>query len=117
VKSTDSVTLHFHAGRQSQSFLLHQPSGTIQLYRIEAPRGANVRAFTEIPKVTAPLLNATGPVEPTSACKTTGSRIRCTVGEEGCPMPDAIWHVRVDKLAGPAGDITVTFRVGAKPLR
>ena len=31
-------------------------------------------------------------------------------------MPEATWHFRVDKLAGPAGDVTLWFRIGKPPV-
>jgi hypothetical protein len=105
------ATAHFDEGKQSVSFRLHEPEGTIRLYRISAPRGAKVRAFAEIPDVTVPLRIATGPTGPSSACANVGARVTCTVGEEGCPMPEATWHFRVEKLAGPAGNVIVSFRV------
>ena len=115
VTRTGSATLHFNAGRRSLSFRLHEPSGVIQLYRLRADGGMKVRGSAQIPRITAPLRIATGPTGPRSPCTNIASRIDCTIGEEGCPMPEATWHFRVDKLAGPAGDVTLWFRIGTRP--
>jgi hypothetical protein len=109
---TYSATVHLGSGRQSRSFRLHEPAGTIQLYRISAPRGADVRGVVQIPRVTAALRIATGPTALNGSCAERGSRVTCTVGEEGCPMPEATWDVHLNKRAGPAGDVTLWFRVG-----
>ena len=115
VTSTDSATLHFHGGRQALSFRLHERAGVIVLYRISAPRGAKVLGSVQLPRITVPLRIATSLTGPSSACKKVRSHVSCTVGEEGCPMPEGTWDVRVEKLAGPAGDVIIWFRVG-KPL-
>ena len=30
-------------------------------------------------------------------------------------MPEGTWHFRVEKLAGPAGDVIVAFHIGTPP--
>src|SRR2546423_8042052 len=112
VTSTYWVTLHFDRGRHSLPFRMHEPAGPIRLYRISAPRGTKLRAYAQLPRTTVPLRIATGPIGPGSACVELRSRISCTVGEEGCPMPEGTWHFRVEKLSGPAGDVVVSFRTG-----
>jgi hypothetical protein len=104
-----SATLHMGRGTQSLAFQLHQPAGVILLYRISAPRGAAVRASTQLPGITVPLRIVTGP---SRSCVARNGRVSCTVGEEWCPMPAGTWRVRVDKRAGPAGDVILWFRVG-----
>jgi hypothetical protein len=115
VASTYSVTLHFDRGPQSLPFRLHEPSGVILLYRVSAPRGTKLRAYAQLPRITVPLRIATGPIGPGRACTELRSRISCTVGEEWCPMPEGTWHFHVEKLAGPAGDVVVSFRIGNPP--
>ena len=110
-----SATLRFDSGRQTLRFRLDEPAGVILTYRLSAPRGANIRASARLPGITVPLWIATTPVGPNGSCTEAGDRITCTVGEEWCPMPEATWLFRVDKLAGPAGDVTLTFRVGDPP--
>ena len=95
------------AGRQTLTFTLHEPPGTIRLYRLVVPRGAHVRAFAQLPKVTVPLKIGTR----MGGCEAHGARVVCTRGEEGCPMPEAVWHFRVEKLSGPAGEGRLVFTI------
>ena len=44
-------------------------------------------------------------------CHTTARQIVCTVGEEGCPMPEGDWVFRVEKLSGPAGEGRLLFTI------
>jgi hypothetical protein len=106
--SSYSATLHFDRGRQSLSFRLAEPPGTIRLYRLVAPGGARIRASAQLPRITVPLRIAT----PRSSCTKLGTRVSCTVAEDGCPMPKGAWRFRVEKLAGPPGAVTLTFRIG-----
>jgi hypothetical protein len=106
--SAYSATLHFDRGYQALSFRLDEPAGTIRLYRLVAPRGTRIRASAQLPRITVPLRLAT----PSSACMRLGTRVTCTIAEEGCPMPKGTWRFRVEKRAGPVGEVTLTFRVG-----
>jgi hypothetical protein len=115
--TSHSATLHFHAGRQTLSFRLHEPAGVIVLYRVTAPKGAQVRGFGQLRGATVPLWIATMPLGRATGCREAGPRVTCTVGEEGCPMPAGVWHFRFQKLGGPAGDVTVNFRVGSRRAR
>jgi hypothetical protein len=110
--STDTAILRFHGGRETLSFRLREPDGVILLYRLTAPRGVKARASVMLPGVTVPLFIATRRTGPSSSCRSVGPRVRCTVGEEWCPMPQGTWHGRVEKLEGPAGYVIITFRVG-----
>lgn len=109
--SQGAATLHFGNGPQTLSFRLHEPAGTIRLYRITAPRGIRIRGYAQLRGLTVPLWIETHSVGPSSGCERNGGRVTCTVGEEGCPMPEADWTFRFDKLAGPRGDAVVRFRV------
>jgi hypothetical protein len=115
--SAYSASLHFDRGRQTLSFRLHEPAGVILLYRLTAPRGAEIRASAQLPRVTVPLWIATAPAGPSSPCTELGTRLSCTVGEEWCPIPEGNWRFRVDKRAGPAGDVMLVFRVGNPPAQ
>jgi hypothetical protein len=110
-----SATIHLGEGRQTASFRLPRPEGVILLYRISAPAGTNVRGYAQLPSVTVPLQIRTSRVGPSGGCTAIDDRIVCTVGMEWCPMPEGVWHFRVVKLAGPAGDVTITFKVGPPP--
>lgn len=109
-----SVTVHFAAGSHTEALRLKEPAGVILLYRLRASRGIAVRAFTQLPRLTVPLAIATAPTGPSSACVSRRRGVVCTVGEEWCPMPAAVWHVRLLKR-GAAGVVTVTFHVGTPP--
>ena len=113
--SNQSALVRFDRGRQAVGFSLREPAGVILLYRISAPQGSNIRAFARLPGVTVLLRIGTTPVGPSSSCTKRGVRVICTVGMEGCPMPEGTWQVRVEKLAGPAGEVTLSFRVGDPP--
>jgi hypothetical protein len=115
--ATDSVTIHLGAGRQLVEARLREPGGVILLYRVRAPLGTALQGITQLPSVTAPLYIRTSKSGPTSSCHTRGSKVVCTVGEEGCPMPAGVWHVRVNKYSGPPGDVTIWFRVGEPPAK
>jgi hypothetical protein len=115
VTSQHAATAHLGAGRQALSFRLHEPAGVILLYRLTTPKGTSVRGSAQLPGTTVPLWIATDSSQAARSCKSSGTRIVCTQGEEWCPMPEGIWRFRIEKLAGPAGDVTLRFRVGEPP--
>jgi hypothetical protein len=117
IHTARSTTIHFGRARETRSFRLHEPAGVILLYRLRAPAGVRVRGTTQLPRLTVPLEIRTAPVGPSSACADRASKLICTVGEEWCPMPRGTWRVRLQKLAGPAGDVTLWFHVGTPPGR
>jgi hypothetical protein len=87
----------------------------ILLYRLRAPVGTNVRGVTRLPSVSAPLSITTAELGPSSSCRREGGTRICTVGEEWGPMPAGTRHIRLRKVAGPAGNVTLVFRVGQPP--
>lgn len=92
-----------------------EPRGVILLYRLSAPLGARILGTTQLPSRSAPLRIGTTDAERTSSCHVDSARVTCTVGEEWCPMPAGMWHVRLQKLGGPAGIVTLRFHVGQPP--
>ncbi len=112
VRSAQAVTVRFGGGAQTRSFRIRRPAGVILLYRIGAPAGVRIRATTRLPRVSAPLLIRTAAFAASSACAHRADRVICTVGEEACPMPGGTWVVTLAKLSGPAGAVTLRFRVG-----
>jgi hypothetical protein len=114
-RSAHSVTVRFGAGPRSTSFRLREPDGVILLYRLRAPLGTSVHGVTRLPSVSAPLSIGTTEHGPSSSCRRRAGAVVCTVGEEWCPLPAGTWHVRLRKLAGPAGKVTLVFRVGRPP--
>jgi hypothetical protein len=115
-RSAPSVTIRFGAGRETRTLRMRRPAGLILLYRISAPAGVRIRGSAQLPDVSAPLQIRTVPYGPSSTCARRGSRVICTVGEEGCPMPEGTWHFRLRKAAGPAGAVTLRFHVGPPPV-
>jgi hypothetical protein len=115
IHSGHSASIHFAEGRQSVAFTMRESGGVILLYRLSAPLGVPIRGATQLPSVTVPLLIGTTGTERTSYCHAGGARVTCTVGEQWCPMPGGTWHVRLRKLGGPAGNVTVWFHVGQPP--
>lgn len=113
--SRHSATIHFGEGRRSVAFAMREPAGVILLYRISARVGMKIEGTTQLPSTSAPLLIRTSRSGPSSVCGHHGPHVVCTVGEEWCPMPKGTWHVHLRKLAGPAGDVTLWFRVGQPP--
>jgi hypothetical protein len=107
-----SVTIDFAAGEQHRAFTMAEPKGVIRLYRVAVPEGTMLRGTAQLPKVTVPLQIVTHPNKWNSSCSTSGSRVTCTASEEACPMPKGAWSFHLDKLAGPAGTVKLTFRVG-----
>jgi hypothetical protein len=114
---TDSVTIHLGGGRQLVEARLREPEGVILLYGLRVPLGTTLEGTTQLPSVSAPLSIRTTKSGPTSSCDTHGSKLVCTVGEEWCPMPAGVWHVRLIKDSGPPGDVTIWFRVGEPPAK
>jgi hypothetical protein len=111
------ATIHFRGGHETRSFRMREPAGVILLYRISAPGGARIRGSAQLRPLTAPLQIRTFPFSPSSACAHRASRLICTVGEEWCPLPGGTWVVRLQKLSGPPGDVTLRLRVGTPPRR
>lgn len=107
-----SATVRFGRGRLTAVFGLREPAGIILGYTISAPAGVVARAWSQVPGVTVPLAIRTTPNGPVASCRRSGPRVVCTQGEEGCPMPAATWRVRIVKLAGPPGRVTLRLRVG-----
>jgi hypothetical protein len=114
-RSAHSVTVRFGDGRRSASFRLREPEGVILRYRLRAPVGTRIHGVTQLPSVSAPLSIDIAGTRPSSTCDRRGQTVACTVGEEWCPMPAGTWRIRLRKLAGPAGNVTLVFRVGAPP--
>jgi hypothetical protein len=112
---TDSFTIHLGGGRRLVEARLREPGGVILLYRLRVPRGTALQGTTQLPSVSAPLYIRTAKPGPSGSCEIHRSTVTCTVGEEWCPMPAGVWHVRINKYSGPPGDLTIWFRVGKPP--
>lgn len=110
-----SRTLDLGPGRVVRTFTLHERSGVILLNRLTVPHGVAAVASATIPHV-AGVRVSTRPnsVNPTP-CTRAGPRDVCVQGEEWCPMPRAVWHVRLVKLGGPAGPVRFDLVIGPPP--
>jgi hypothetical protein len=115
VRSAGPVTVGFGGGAQTRSFRMRRPAGIVLLYRIGAPAGVRIRGTALLPHVSAPLMIRTVPFSASSTCAHRAARVSCTVGEEACPMPSGTWVITLEKLSGPAGAVTLRFRVGPPP--
>jgi hypothetical protein len=108
---TRSRVLRLGVGRATTSFSLHEQAGVILLSRIRAPRGTKAYFDARIPK----LAGAGASTMNTSDCHNRGRSVVCTQPEEWCPLPQALWRVRLVKLSAPAVVIRVDFFVGDPP--
>jgi hypothetical protein len=108
-----SFSVRLAAGRRTATARVREPAGVIMLYRVRAPVGARIEAWTRLPSITVPLMIGTHGTGGPHSCTSDGSTSTCVVAEEGCPMPSGVWRLTVRKLSGPAAHVTVWFRVGA----
>ena len=114
-RRAQTVTVHFGPGNQRAVARLPEPSGVILRYRLTVPAGVSVRASVQLLPYTVPLWISTQRPHPGGSCHQRGVLLRCTVGEEWCPMPKGVWQVRIAKRSGRAGDVTLRFHVGKPP--
>jgi hypothetical protein len=99
------------AGATGTRFLVSEPVGVVLLLRLTVPHGTRASVTGSIPGL-AGVMIATGRTE---TCNRHGSVDVCTQPEEWCPVPAAAWRFRLNKLAGPAGQIRLDFVVGQPP--
>lgn len=109
-------TLNVPAGRVVRRFTLREPNGFIRLFRLVVPHGVRADVTATIPGLAGVRIDSapvcTYDVHANPTCRRTGPYDVWTEGEEACPMPPAVWHLRLVKASGPAGRIRVVFRVG-----
>lgn len=112
-------TFQLPAGHASRFFTLRERSGVILVNRLTVRRGVRVTVYASIPH-----LAGAGVIswpdqrgrDASLACRRKGPYEICNQAEEWCPMPRATWHVRLVKLAGPAGAVRFDYLV-APPRR
>lgn len=113
-QTTRSFTLG--PGRSVRTFTLREQSGVILLSRLTVPHGADVVVAARIPHVAgAGVSSRPRRNSPSLVCKRRGAFDVCTEGQEWCPMPQAVWHVRLVKRSGPAGLVRLDYVVGDPP--
>ncbi len=104
------------AGRTTRTFTFHERSGVILVNRLTVPLGVRAVATAEILDLAgARVASWPSPADPSLSCRANGPSEVCTQGEEWCPMPNAIWQIRLTKLSGPAGRIRFDYVVAPPP--
>jgi len=101
------------SGATVKRFDVSEPAGAIRLLRVTVPHGTRARITGTIPQVAG--VSVSTPRQgndPSETCQRRGGTDVCTQSEEACPMPPATWHFRLNKLAGPAGEVWLDFAVG-----
>jgi len=88
-----------------------EPAGVIRLLRITVPNGTRADITGVIPGVAAIGISTPQRFIPSETCQRRGGVDVCTQAEQACPMPAATWQFRIDKLAGPAGQVRLDFVV------
>jgi hypothetical protein len=112
-------TLQLPAGRASRFFTLRERSGVILVNRLTVRRGVRVTVYASIPHLAGAGVTSWPDQrgrDATLSCRRKGPYEVCNQAEEWCPMPKASWHVRLVKLAGPAGPVRFDYLV-APPQR
>ncbi len=108
-----SRTIHVPSGAAVKRFDVSEPTGTVRLLRVTVPDETRARIIGTIPHVAGiSIFTPRQRHDPSETCQRRGGTDVCTQGEEACPMPPATWHFRLNKLAGPAGEIRLDFAVG-----
>lgn len=108
-------TFELGPGRDERRFTLRERSGVILLSRLTVPHGVRARVDATIPGVAGTGFSTRRPNDPALVCRRRGSFDVCTQQQEWCPMPAAIWRLRLVKESGPAGPVRVDFVIAAPP--
>lgn len=109
-------TFRLSAGRTARTFTFRERSGVILINQLTVARGVRAFVDAQIPSVAgAEVWSWPARNRPSASCRLDGSFVVCTQSEEWCPMPQAIWHLRLVKLSGPAGPVRFHFVVAAPP--
>jgi hypothetical protein len=93
-------------------FDVPEPGGAIRLLRITVPHRMRTTLTGQIPGLAGVSISTSGSPMASKTCQRHGPVEECTQSEEACPMPAAIWHFVLRKLAGPAGKVRLDFVVG-----
>lgn len=112
---SDSVLVRTPPGASTSQLKLSEPAGTIRLFRVTAPAGTHISVTGRTPGLAGVSISLpVGRSDPSEACARYSRSVGCSQGEEACPMPAATWQFRIQKLAGPAGQIRIDFAVGTE---
>lgn len=108
-------TFELGPGRVALRFTLRERSGVILLSRLTVPHGVRARVEATIPGVGGTGFSTRRPGDPALVCRRRGDYDACTQAQEWCPLPGAVWRLRLVKESGPAGRVRVDFVVGPPP--
>jgi hypothetical protein len=93
------------AGAAARAFLVSEPRGVVRVLRLTVPHGLRV-------SLTARIAGAgVGIATQTADCRRRGAVDVCDQAVEWCPLPAAVWRLRVRKSYGPAARVVVAFLV------
>jgi hypothetical protein len=108
-----TVVVRTRAGAARARADIAEPAGVIRLFRVVVPAGTRVRVTAVIPGIAGVATSVPAfRSDPSETCDAGARVITCVQGVQWCPMPAAVWHIRVRKLAGPAGRVRIDFVVG-----
>lgn len=107
-----AITMRVGSGRQEARFTVTRPAGVVLLLRLTAPIRTRAQMVGSIPALAGVSVDTAR----IGDCRPSGGSEICTVAVEGCPLPAASWSFSLHKISGPAGIISLRFRVG-KPRR
>lgn len=113
-----TLLIPMRAGSGLSEGAISEPAGVIRVFQVVAPAGTRVRVTGVISGVAGVSLALPGMRrDRAETCTHRGVSVACVQEEEACPMPEATWHFRVRKIAGPAGRIRIHFVVGPERSR
>ena len=109
-------TFELGAGRSTRMFTFRERTGVILGNRLTVPPGVRVIVDAQIPRLAgARVTSWPNRDDPSLSCQRQRVAEVCNQGEEWCPMPQATWHFKLIKLAGPAGQIRFDYVVASRP--
>jgi hypothetical protein len=91
---------------------MRQPSGIVRLTRLTATYGIRASVMATIPSGAGVRVVNFGTWRNPAPCRRRGSLLVCTQSQEACPMPKALWRIRLLKTGGPPGLVRFDFVVG-----
>lgn len=103
-------TVKLRPGTQRVRFRLRRPAGVVLAFRLTLPLGTRAYLTGRIGSVAGVMISTDS-----SDCRRVGSVLRCEQQVEWCPLPRGTWGFRLRKVAGPAGQAVLEFRVGTPP--
>jgi hypothetical protein len=93
------------AGPAARRFLISEPAGVVRRLRLTVPHGVRVALTARIPSA------GVGVATWRASCRRRGAVDVCDQAVEWCPLPAAVWRIRVRKDGGPPARVVVAFVV------